>query len=356
MKKLSYLFSASLLSLAAMPIHSAHATPEYPYPEYQSSQQSRCQYGYIETRYLSSESSSQQWTRTSAKCDDEKTVQQRTSVIQNVTVIGKQAVSAVRGLRKAIGGTNTSALTQFGSGLSAGSAGSSGTGLWVNYDYTNTNDDNALNETDLHTIALGADRVVREGLAVGLAMTGQWIDLQNPGGNMDTSVYTVAPYMAMMLTDYLTLDATLGHSWVNDEPAAAASYDTSRWFGSANLTAFNDDPNWDISFNLGYLYTKDDIEAHGAVVQNDISFAQVHLGAEAGYRFGQYHPYINATFQQDLVYKANPGTYDPTGAQLGAGVRIAIQNNLTGELQTSTIVGLDNYSQYGFMGNLKYSF
>ncbi|MBF0215292.1 MAG: autotransporter outer membrane beta-barrel domain-containing protein [Magnetococcales bacterium] len=372
--KLSIFAGLSLAAAFVMPLENARAT-ETEYPHETSSYEYRCYNGYLQYRYsghyASEYESSSEWSsyEPARTCADAATISQRTSVTQSVNMIAKQANSAVRGLRKKTAKTNTASLidpsqTEFGTGISAGSGSAStmtgsGVGLWINYDYTNADNDQAQSNSDLHTVALGGDMVVREGLALGVALTGQWIDEKNLISNSDTSVFTLAPYAALMLTDYLTMDATLGYSWLSEDQKAAAanvSFDTNRWFGAANLTAFNDDPLWDVSFNLGYLFTQDRVDAFAAVAKNAISFAQVHAGAEVGYRFERYQPYVNAAYQMDLVYEANNATYDPNGAQLGAGVRLSINDRLQGEVQTSTIISRNDYDQYSLMGNLKYSF
>ncbi|MBF0439131.1 MAG: autotransporter outer membrane beta-barrel domain-containing protein [Magnetococcales bacterium] len=325
--------------------------------------EARCHSGYIQTRTISSSSSGGTTTITvsawsndssSATCGDEKVVSQRSQLTKTTDIIGARAKNALKGGNK--GSQKTASLDRVGTGLSAGDS-VSGIGLWANYDFTKSDDNQSSGKADLHTVAFGGDHIISDGIAVGLALTGQWQDERFTASTQKTDIFTIAPYAALTLNEYLIADMTLGYSWLTDKSSTAnANFDTGRWFGAANLTASPNDNLWDLSFNLGYRFAKDKVDSFGTTPSNDISFAQVHAGAELGYRFDGIEPYVNASYQTDLIYEASDTTYDPNGTQLGTGLRFSIIDLLEGDIHASTIVGRKDFSQNSIMANIKYAF
>lgn len=279
---------------------------------------------------------------------------QRTTVKQVVGIISKHASNAFRKNRQR---KNTAALLggPF-TGLSAGDS-ESNKGLWANYDFLRADDDQANSDTSMHALTLGGDVVLGNNLAIGLSGSYQIIDEEFLATNTDATSWTAAPYLAYMVSDYLTVDFVLGYTFINEEPDGGTSFDTNRYFFSANTTAFSiDSGDWDISANLGYIFTKDNIEGVNGGIENDISFAQIHTGMEFGYFINDsVEPYFNIEYEQDLVYEADPTIYDPNGTTLGTGIRVNM-GSLMADIHASKLFARSNFEQYAVMGNFRFTF
>lgn len=309
----------------------------------------RCHGGYVQ-EWVSLMSI---WSDTSEECGDKETAIQRSSVKQVVGIISKQASTAF----KKKGNQRTASLGGPLTGLSAGGSGS-GIGLWTNYDYLRADDNQAMSNTDMNSFTLGGDMVIGDSLAVGLSTSYQLIDEEFVGSDTETANWTVAPYLAVMISDSVTMDFVSGYSWLDESQSNGSSFDTGRYFFSANATAFaTTSDKFDISGNLGYIFTRDSVDGVNGGTGNDISFAQVHVGMELGYFMSDsVEPYLNFEYEEDLVYEASETTYDPSGATLGAGVRIELPSALSADVHVSKMFARDNFDQYAAMANIRFAF
>lgn len=286
---------------------------------------------------------------------DEDTASLRTSVKQVAGLISKQASGAFKSKRR---NRNVALLGNTLTGLSAGGSGSN-IGVWTNYDYLRADDHQANKDTTMNSFTIGGDMTLGSNLAIGLSAAYQIMDeegaVDNTGSDVDS--WTVAPYLAYMVSDYITVDMVLGYSSLDEDPDVGTSFQTDRLFLSANTTLYAiDTGDWDISANLGYLFTQDDVEGVDGGDSNDISFAQINTGMEFGYYMSDaVQPYVNVGYEEDLVYEANGLTYDPSGATIGTGIRLNF-SSLSADVHASKMYSRKKFDQFAIMGNLRMSF
>ena len=297
---------------------------------------------------------------TGEPCGDENTVIIRSSVKQVVGLVSKQAGGAFKR-------NKNKQTARLGGSLTGSSAGDMGSdkGLWANYDYLRADDLQAKSDTDMNSFTIGGDLLIGDNLAVGLSASYQMINEDFGGGtDNDTRSLTVAPYLALMVTDFLTMDFVAGYSWLNEEDSKAATanvdFDTTRYFLSTNTTFFSTvGDKSDISASVGYLFSKDavDANANNGNIDDDISFAQIHANMEFGYFMTDtVEPYFNFEYEEDLVYEANPLTYDSSGFSAGGGIRVDIPYSLLADVHVNKVLARDKFRQFAIMANLRHTF
>ncbi len=273
-------------------------------------------------------------------------------------------------------------IQEHGRGAAAGDAGNA-KGLWFNYSYTDSKDKNASlrSDSDLHNMILGGDVRVKENTVMGLAISYELSDTDTPfnQGSSDTTGITITPYVGIALNQTFSLDLSAGYSWLdNDDRRISAtrsrtgSYDSDRWFGSANLTAYKEVKSWLLSGNIGFLSAGEKLDAYnevgvgaGAITEKSFKLSQIIVGAEASYTNTTFEPYVNAAFEYDTNYTeivprgAPAGTelpYDRSAFNLGIGSRYSITESMTGEVNASTYVGRSEEEEYSLMANFRNDF
>ncbi|MBF0161072.1 MAG: autotransporter outer membrane beta-barrel domain-containing protein [Magnetococcales bacterium] len=282
-----------------------------------------------------------------------RTTQLRSSAGQTVGLLSQRAAGTVRSLRSSA--NTTAQMNGTLTGLSAGSAAGK-TGVWANYDHTRTGDDVAGVDTKLNNFVLGGDYKVMSKLAVGAALSYQETDPSL--ASSDSVAWTVAPYAAYLINDNMSVDAVAGYTWLDTDSPLGGGYDTRRYFVASNLNAFTTDlEQWEIGGHVGFMFAKDDIDSYQGAAQNDISFLQAKTGIETAYSVTKgIQPYLNLDYEQDLVYEANPGTYDDAGFVSGLGVRFDLPSSLLGELRYGKTYGRKNFEQDALTANLRMNF
>nr|CRH05529.1 Conserved protein of unknown function. Containing autotransporter beta-domain [Candidatus Magnetococcus massalia] len=289
-------------------------------------------------------------------CIDE-TVQQRSSTTQTITLISRNATSAVKALRSKLRGGNNTAATGRLSGLSAGGQGND-MGAWIDGELMKSDDDQSNVESDLSSVAIGGDMRMGNSV-VGVALAYQNIDNDSLNGtDSEVDSFSISPYYARSLTDNLLFDISVGYAWLEEDQSNNTSFDTERYFMGANLTGFV--PNtgdWEFVARLSYIFSHDNADAYAAVAANDTSFAQASASLEGSYLFENWSPYAYVTFEQDLVYEvSSASTYDADGAKAGIGARLNISDRVVGEVGMTTSFGRDRYNAESILANLRVDF
>lgn len=255
-------------------------------------------------------------------------------------------------------------------GLAAGDA-SMKHGIWTNIAYTSGDDDDLLTEssTDINSYIIGYDYKISERMAMGVAVTYEKIDaeLDFNNGNLDGDGYTVAPYFAMLLSDYLAMDLIVGYALVDYDQdrnfgAVDSSIDADRQFFQLAINGFHYLDQWSFNTNLSFLYANENqdsyIESDGTRVKdNNVELSQFSLGLEVAYAFQHIEPYFTVAYEYDTQYEKISGTsYDRNGGDGGVGCRLFFSDQLSGDLYGSSKFGRDDYDEYSLLGNLRYDF
>lgn len=281
-----------------------------------------------------------------------KTNQMRVSTTQTVGLVSQRAASTVRSLR----GPKVTASLLNGelTGMAAGE-GAAKTGLWANIDHTRADDQAAGSDTKSNNFVLGGDYKVMSNMAVGASLSYQDSTQTVASTDFDTTAWTVAPYMAYLINDNMSADAVIGYTWLDSKQAGA---DTGRYFLASNLNAFTTDlDKWEVGGRAGFMFVKDSIDGTNGAAGNDISFLQAKTGIETSYYATKtVQPYVSMDYERDLVYEADPTTYDDSGVVGGMGVRVDMPANLLGELRLNKTYGRKDFDQDSITGNLRMSF
>ena len=228
---------------------------------------------------------------------------------------------------------------------------------------------------------VGYDRLITSNLVVGLALGFENVDIITgyDSGTLKSNSGTIAPYIGVILTDWLVLDASVGYTGIgydfmrtSNGAKITGKTDASRFFGSADLTATQHYGRIKMFGQLGYLelsetqkyYIETDNTSHST---NTIYFGQVHATVGAGYDFladfGKITPTISVRYEYDTVQPGavflGNGVYSsskPDGVVFGFGVDVKTHDDLSFGVKGTTTQFRDHTDAFSVAGNIKYRF
>ncbi len=240
---------------------------------------------------------------------------------------------------------------------------------------------------------IGADFMPTDGIILGGTFGYEDTDVTTPfnAGEQNIDGYTVSGYAAALLTDHISVDASLGYSNIDidqfrtsvpipgftTDPFAALAAPTrvdsrvnaDRWFGSVNVNG-----NWDISHALlsahaGYLYSKEDHDSFSergggvtaTVASRQFKLGQVRAGGEIGYDFQTFlEPFIGLDYIYDASHEkvvVAPGLPQPDNDrseyQFTLGMRYFGDNGISGVVQWTGSAGRSDVNYGSFMLTLR---
>lgn len=281
-------------------------------------------------------------------------------------------------------------------GLAAGNT-LQGWGFWGSFNYINFDGDNNLApntttlvpkviyDADTKSFMGGADRLFYDRLVLGVAVGYEDTSVFTffNGGNNDTDGFTVAPYMAYLITDKFSVDAAVGYSALQNDTdrlelgtasTLRASFDSDRWFFSTNLNVADTYNNWYLSGRVGYLYSHESQDGYtetgstgGAgnrtVGERNVHISQIIVGGEASYNFGRQEPYFGIAYVNDLHRNFGFGAGGLPGGvtplfddddefQLNGGLRL-YADQFTAILDLSHVVSRNNFDSYSVMFTIR---
>ena len=126
--------------------------------------------------------------------------------------------------------------------------------------------------------------------------------------------------------------------------------------------------NWYMSARAGITWLSSELDA---VTESDGSFVpgsvfrigQVSLGGEAAYSYGEWEPYVGATFNHAYsktrrVFGAGITAPDDDRSDLllNTGIRFFGDNGLSGGAEYSTLLLRDNFTEHSFQFNIRAEF
>jgi outer membrane autotransporter protein len=269
----------------------------------------------------------------------------------------------------------------------ASAAAARGIGLWVQGAYTNaestfnkgTNNDMRF-KGDIWAGSVGADYRVTQRIVLGAAVGYQYVDVNTTfnSGKLKQTGWGVTPYAVFALTQNYFIDVSGGYYWLDNEMqrnsnTARANYDGERWSVGGNLNGAWKINNWQAAAAVGYLYVKatdDAFRETGSAAQAAIQASQVtklgqgRLGGSLGYSLGNITPYgmarVEHNFEQPKVsLNSGVGGQPPearTGYRIGAGLKFNVSSAVSGDVSANTLLGKDDYKEYGVGGTLRIAF
>ena len=256
-------------------------------------------------------------------------------------------------------------------GLSAGDE-PQAFGVWANGSGTVSKDTTESSEFDstLGMGILGFDYMVTPDIVAGLAIGGEKtrVDTKYNNGRLDTSGFTLSPYFAVLINDYCSFNITGGYSWLNSDQnkldgAITSSMDSNRWFGSANVYGYYYLGKLNFTGIFSYTYSQEHIDEYTESDSNTIDslkakLGTVGLGVELGYQITDLSEiYSGIEYNYDTTFNEVPDiSYDRDAFTIGVGFRTVFIDNISLDLNVSTMLGRDNQTETTGMINLRYDF
>lgn len=273
------------------------------------------------------------------------------------------------------------ALGVSASGKSAGDNVTHYNSVWAggSYNHVKKGDTNGRYNGDVKNGVVGYDRRVTKDLILGLATGYEQVDIATEynQGTVEGSSVSVSPYLGYVINDWLSLDATLGHTWIDydftrNSRAVNGSTTAGRWFGSTNLNATHRLGDFKLRGGVGYLRLYEQQEAYrdstGTQVDKaEVNFGQIRTTVGGSYDivtgFGVLSPNAFVRMEYDtpsshsvMVGSNWMSSTDRTGAVFGLGVDAAIDKDLLLNVTVTSTQFRQNTEAYSVVGNVRYSF
>jgi len=269
-------------------------------------------------------------------------------------------------------------------GRAAGGAPGVPWGGWVSAGSTFLDNDFPTTAFDTRTsnVMAGVDLQLTDNLLVGVALgvTNTDTDTEFNAGHQDVDAYTAIGYAGYLLSDIISVDASLGFTRSNIDQmrtllgaSIEGSTNSDRVFGAVNVNAFYPTGNWILSGRAGLLFAKDDVDEFveqtglpGGLVNPEQRFriAQGRLGGDVGYSLGAWEPFVSAHLVHDFTRTAvqvGPGQRQPseddTEVELGFGVRYFDErHDVSGALEFISVQGRDDIDSQSVNLNVRVKF
>jgi Autotransporter beta-domain len=194
-------------------------------------------------------------------------------------------------------------------------------------------------------------------------------------GNLKSNGYVLAPYMAYLFTPSWSVDAQLGHGWLNyneSHPGVTGSFNANRWWGQVNLNDRQVYGNWHLGASLGYIYVSENQNAYSESNGNPVAgqtlfLGQIRLKGLAGYEFltpwGALMPYGSARLEFDVQKSALPivnslaqtTTNGNFGTTFGLGILARVGPATTMSVEGTTTQFRTDFQSYGIKGILRWT-
>jgi len=205
-----------------------------------------------------------------------------------------------------------------------------GWGLWFSRDHARFEGTGSVlpYDADSRVVSLGVDRLVAGRWVLGVALNHEDTQTRTPwnDGTQETQGLGVAPYAAWLVSDLVSVDASLGFSHTRTDQQRlgldslgrperiSGGFDNQRWFGALNLTLDGGGPLWEWSARTGYLYVQETQNPHAElgtglvgqrlapqrVGERRVHLGQAYLGGELALRFERLSPYAGAVYRHDI--------------------------------------------------------
>ena len=241
------------------------------------------------------------------------------------------------------------------------------------------------NYTGLHgTLMVGADHFVTDSVMMGAALNVEtsYLDLGRADGEVSSTAIGLTPYLAWRIDDIFSLSAqgnvSFMQSRMSDQllqfgPITETDMDALRWSLAVTGDGFWQWGNWGLlsGLNLSYgqLLTRSTIDNQGNQVSGTTSQnGSVSLMIQPSYyweydRHLALEPYFLAEYQHDFTMQkvstptgAAPHPNDPDQIRLGLGLNIFGGAFYSGNVEATTVVGREDYSETSLGATLRVNF
>ena len=283
----------------------------------------------------------------------------KSEVLGVVTPIQQHLIKSLKTDAKGFNLNPQGFLLEGESGLNSGDIDLGNIGVWLSYNYRDVENDFAATafESTSHTAIGGIDYSPREFWILGVAFAYEYSDTDTifNAGNLKSDGYTVAPYLGVLLDDTWSIDASIGISSIKNDQfrtdpdtAARISSDpeTDRFFAAVNINGITYYDNWILGGRIGYVFaksvTEEFTESDTTVVgRTKTRLGQLRIGGDVAYSFGNWEPFISATYEFDQQFEKTILLSDTQPA------------NDRDDIFMST--GFRYFNKYGVSGSFEYS-
>lgn len=286
-------------------------------------------------------------------------------------------------IRSALRGAGTGVQAMNGgftvNGMAAGNGASPRYGAWFGYSYTDAKSDFASTafSADRHSVLVGIDTMPGDNwlLGVSFGLERSSVDTRFNAGEQTITGMTLAPYVGVLLGDWLTFDASAGVSTLSMDQfrtqgaaRVTSDVDSTRLFANANLAASHAFDRVLLTGLAGMLYATqrdDDFrESNGTLnAESRVNVGRLLLGGEAAYTAGAFEPYVSGTFEYDFTKTSQafaPGVARPknddTDVLFAVGVRYFGDEDISGSIEYSRVIGRSNLDEDTFSANVRWPF
>ncbi len=263
-----------------------------------------------------------------------------------------------------------------GTGASAGENMDTRMGVWGNIAYLRSEGDKtgANFESDLMSGMVGFDYrlgSIETPTFIGLGLGYETADITTSfnRGNIDTSGYTISPYVSFGLTKVFSIDVVGGYTWLSydtdrKDPLTSTTirgaFDAERMFGAADLVGGWSLNKWNLGGRVGMSYVTEDQDAYResngvARAKSDINIGAANTGVRLGYSFDKIEPYLGGTYSYN-VSQSGEGTYDGRNTLGGSlGLNMAVMPNFSVNVEGRT-AQREDISSYGGSATVRLAF
>ena len=252
-------------------------------------------------------------------------------------------------------------------------------GLWISASASAL--DNTLISTEydgtLFLGMMGYDYRINKRLLLGAALGYEATDIDTTfnGGTVKSNAFTVSPYVACQIFDFLSIDVILSYSFLDYDTIrptflgqATGGYDADRYMVSSNLNYYYVTGNWNFNAKLGYMYTKEDAdgftESNGNRVQSeDTKIGEFQIGGKIGYLINKFELYVGAYYIYDSTMtktRVPAGQLRPSNDKSEvegfAGINLFANDTVNLGAEVSTSMGRDDVDNTSILVNISFTF
>jgi len=263
-------------------------------------------------------------------------------------------------------------------------------GVWSNVNNSWMSDTSTFGSFDgtLTTVTVGADYKLLDNMVTGLAVTGEFVDLDTHfnSGALSSMGISVAPYLGAAFFDnqvFYDVLAGYGHSTIETERTSfetvagqgnqlqrrtvTGDFESHRVFFSTNVSGRIDVEGFAISPSVGYLMAWDHrngtTESDGTRTQkNDTLLGMVSGSVRGSYQIDAFEPYLETVYSYDVLLDEDVyglekiGSEDRDELQLIGGLTWSPMENVTGILEASHTFARENFESTSLSASVRIQF
>jgi hypothetical protein len=263
-------------------------------------------------------------------------------------------------------------------GLSSGGEAASH-GLWLSASASALDNTFISTEYDgsLFLGMMGYDYRINKRLLLGAALGYESTDIDTRfnNGTVQSNAFTVSPYAAFQIFDFLSIDLILSYSLLDYDTTralgligATGGYDADRYMVSSNLNYYYVTGNWNFNARFGYMYTKENAdgftESNGNRVQSeDTRIGEFQIGGKVGYFINKFELFVGAYYIYDStmtktkvpVGQRRPSN-DKSEVEGVAGINLFASDTVNLSAELSTSMGRDDVDNTCVLVNVSFAF